>query len=229
MLIPSIRVCINPKGTESLQTLYSHIEKHISTLKRPAIVAINGAITSGKTTLARGLERYLRDRGYRTQLVCVDDFHRPREVRMRNGSIQNYYDNAIDLRQCADLLAEMKRGPVNRTLTLLDMNTDKYENLQTYTTDRDTVVIVEGVLLFRQPILPLFDYTVYLDVSGEEIMRRGAVRDAPLYGEQILRQYAEFYIPLQRLYEELCSPKEHSHLVVDNNDVQNPVIVSCRQ
>lgn len=205
--------------------LLSYIEERIARLQRPTIISINGAITSGKTTLSKELEQYLKGRGYATQLVCVDDFHTPRAVRMKDGSIFHYYEHAIDLQQLGDLLSDMKREPVNRTLTLLDMNTDTYVNSQTYRTDMNTIIIVEGVFLHRPPIAQLFDYRIYLDVSDEEIMRRGRERDVPKFGEQILAQYESFYIPLQRLYEELCAPKDQCDLVIDTNK-QPPFIVS---
>ncbi len=207
------------------RSLCEHIEKDISKLERPAIIGINGAITSGKTTLALALDRFLRERKVHTQLIHMDDFHHPRAIRFGDLTIENYFLNAMDLEKFSELILEIKRHPVNKTMTLLDMNTDTYVNQQVYTTGMNSVVIVEGVLLYRPPIEHLFDYRVFLDVEEEEIFRRGEERDVPLYGDGILEQYEHYFLPIQRAYFSRYSPKEKSHLVVDNNRFESPSIL----
>lgn len=80
-------------------------------------------------------------------------------------------------------------------------------------------------MLYRPPVNDLFDYKVYLEVDYDEVIRRGKERDVPLFGGDIIQRYIDFYIPLQQLYERQCSPKQQSHLVVNNNDVHRPVIL----
>jgi uridine kinase len=205
--------------------LYSNIERAISALNKPLIIGVNGAIASGKTMFSEGLEQYLQDRGYPTQVIHIDDFHNLRSIRMKDNSLQTYIDNAIDFRKFEELIAEIKCRPVNKTMTLLDMGADAYISSKTFMTDMNTVVIVEGVLLYSPQIKHLFGYKIYLDVDDDEILRRGRERDVPLFGEQILRQYIDFYIPWQKMYEERSFPKEQSHLVIDYNDFQRPIIV----
>jgi phosphoglycolate phosphatase len=217
----------NERGAPSKMdkpTLYSHIERKVANLKRPAIIGINGAITSGKTMMSHELDRHLKDRGYPTQLIHMDDFHNARSIRMGGNSPECYFENAIDTQRLGELITDIKRGPVNKTMTLLDMGTDTYTNSKSYITNIDTVVIVEGVLLYRQSIKRLFDFKIYLDVDYNEILRRGKERDVPLYGESIIQQYIDLYIPVQKIYASRCSPKEQSDLVVNNNNFCEPVI-----
>jgi phosphoglycolate phosphatase len=204
--------------------LYSHIERKIANLKRPAIIGINGAITSGKTMMSHELDGHLKDRGCSTQLIHMDDFHNKRSVRMKGNSPKCYLDNAIDTQRFEELITDIKRGPVNKTMTLLDMGTDTYTNNKSYATDIDTVVIVEGVLLYCQSLKKFFDFKIYLDVDYNEILRRGKERDVPLYGESIIQQYIDLYIPVQKIYVSRCSPREQSDLVINNNNFCEPVI-----
>lgn len=205
--------------------LCPRIAKDIANLKRPTIVGINGAITSGKTMLSLKLNQYLQKQGTQTQLIHMDDFHTPRAIRFGDFSVNHYFEHAMDLNLFCELISEIKRHPVHKTMTLLDMNTDTYVNHQTYVTDKDTVVIVEGVLLYRPPMEDLFDYRVYLHVDEAEILRRGKARDVPLYGEGILAQYERYFIPIQKEYVRRYSPKSKSHLAINNNCVDNPVIL----
>ena len=172
--------------------IYSHIEKDISSLKKPLVIGINGAITSGKTMFSKGLEQYLQDKGYDTQIIHIDDFHNPRSIRMKDNSPQAYIDNAIDFRKFEELITEIKCKAVNKTMTLLDMGAESYVSNKTFITNMNTIVIVEGVLLYSQQIKHLFDYRIYLDIDYAEILRRGKERDVPQFGEQILQQYIDF-------------------------------------
>jgi uridine kinase len=205
--------------------LYSNIEKKISRLNTPSVIGINGAIASGKSMLSQELNQYLKDIGYQTQIIHIDDFHNPRSIRMKNNSPEWYLHNAIDTQRFGALITDIKHGHVNKVMTLLDMGTDGYTNSKVYTTGINTIVIVEGVLLYCPPISHFFDYKIFLDVDYNEILRRGKERDVPLYGETILQQYIELYIPVQEMYVSRYFPKEQSDLVINNNNFQAPFIV----
>jgi uridine kinase len=203
--------------------VYSYIEKHVSALRKPAIVGIDGAVTSGKTMFSQMLERYLNNMGYPTQSIHIDDFHKPRSVRMKGYSPEHYFDNAIDTQKFGELITAMKRGG-SKTISVLHLGTDTYAN-RVYTADANTLVIVEGVLLYTPAIRRFFDYKIFLDIDDDEILRRGKERDVPLYGEDILRQYIDLYIPVHKIYVGQCYPKKQSDLVIDNNNVREPMIV----
>jgi uridine kinase len=209
----------------NIHLLYAHIERDILAFKKPVIIGINGAITSGKTVLSQGLEQYLRDRGHHTQIIHIDDFHNPGYIRLGDGSPHCYFEHAIDFRKFGTLLSEIRYGPVNKTMTVIDLGTDMFTRERSYTTGFDTIVIVEGVLLYCPEIAHFFDYRIFLDIDYEEVLRRGKERDVPLYGEAILQQYIDLYIPVQKIYETRCNPGQQSHLVINNNDVEHPVIV----
>lgn len=53
-------------------------------------------------------------------------------------------------------------------------------------------------------------------------------RDLGLFGtdDDVLRQYEQRYIPGQKMYLEECQPKQRASVIIDNNDPNNPVIVS---
>jgi uridine kinase len=205
--------------------LYTHIERCISAFKKPVIIGINGAITSGKTVFSQGLDQCFRDSGHHTQIIHIDDFHNPKSIRLRDRDPQCYFEHAIDSKKFGTLISEIKHGPINKTMAVIDLGTDMFTNEKTYATGFDTIVIVEGVLLYRPEMAHLFDYKIFLDIDYEEVLHRGKKRDVPLYGQAIIQQYLDIYIPVQKIYEARCTPRQQSHLVINNGNVRDPVIV----
>ena len=104
------------------------------------------------------------------------------------------------------------------------MGTDEYSKSVEFAITPDSIVIIEGVLLYQKALVELFDYKVYLDISPKEILERGKLRDVPLYGDGILEQYRQLFIPVQQLYEEIAQPKASSDLVVDVTNFERMIV-----
>ena len=205
----------------------THIENEIRKLHKPCVIGINGAITSGKTMFADKFNRYLIDNGYKTQLLHIDDFHNSRDVRMKDNSPEHYYANAIDTAAFTQLITEIKHAPVNKTIAVRNMGTDDFTDTITLSTDMNTVVIVEGVLLYIPQMRELFDYKIVLDIGYDEILRRGIARDVPLYGDWIMELFTDLFIPVQKIYADTCKIYESCDLLIDNTDYNNPIITKC--
>ncbi|HWI53503.1 MAG TPA: hypothetical protein VNT01_15280 [Symbiobacteriaceae bacterium] len=208
-----------------MPTLFHQIEERLGTAR---IVGINGVDTSGKTTFARELSAYLTSRGYSTALIHLDDFHNPRSIRMQGRTeIEAYIDHAFNLDLLCDALLEpLSNGkPVDTDLTLLDLDSDTFNQHRHYAIDDQTIVIVEGVLLYREPLDRYFDLKVYLDIGFDEVLRRAGERDVPLYGPAFLDRYRSKYIPIQQWYLTTHDPRGKSHLVIDNTDFRRPRVL----
>lgn len=206
--------------------IFSRIEEEIRGLEKPVIIGINGVDTSGKTIFAEGLQHYLECKGYHTQLICIDDFHNPREVRSKDNSPQGYINHTFNLPKIAELLETIKGGNIDIQLDLLDLDTDIYTNKKRFIVDKNTIVIIEGVLLYRSPIDQFFSYRIFLEIGFDEVIHRATMRDVPKYGEEFLQRYRERYIPAQQMYLEKYSPKFHCNMVIDNTNFNQPIIKS---
>jgi uridine kinase len=196
---------------------------------KPFIIGINGIDTSGKTVFARRLTDFLAASGLKTQLIHLDDFHNPKAVRYSGTNpADSYYQNSFNFALLAtSLLIPAKEGQSIRTnLTLLDLETDNFTLQRDYAIDNDTIVVVEGVFLFRPELRNYFDYKIYLEVSFEEVMRRVRERDLPLFGDSIFQKYADKYMPAQRKYIEEHRPAEQAQLVIDNTKYDCPIIIT---
>jgi phosphoglycolate phosphatase len=163
--------------------------------------------------------------------VPLDDFHNPRKVRHQDPDpIQSYFKYAFNLDLLEDaLLAPLQRGEtVDVTLPVLDLVTDTHTRQKRYHIEPDTLVIIEGVLLFRPPIDAYIDCRVSLHITFEEVLRRARARDVPQYGPAFLERYREKYIPIQKRYLAEHRPLERSHFVIDNTDYLHPEITARR-
>jgi uridine kinase len=106
---------------------------------------------------------------------------------------------------------------------LLNLNTDKYEIEKDYAITEDTVVIFEGVFLFRKELLRYLEYKVFLDITFDEAKNRAITRDVPTYGEEILSRYDFKYLPAQRRYLEEYPPLQLADMIIDNCNWEYPV------
>ncbi|MCD4712458.1 MAG: GNAT family N-acetyltransferase [Clostridiales bacterium] len=197
------------------------------TKDKPIIVGINGVDASGKSTLTKELSRYLDKIGFRSQLISIDDFHNPTAIRYKEENpIQSYLNNAFDVNKFESevLLPIVLGGELNKVMRHLDLATDEFTNIKKYYVDKDTVVLVEGVLLFREPLVNYFDLRVFIRISFNEVLKRAIIRDADTLGDQVLEKYKSKYIPIQQLYLDQYDPEGMSDIVIDNNDFLKPEV-----
>ena len=116
--------------------IFSKIEQDIIKLKKPAIIGINGVDASGKSEFSVGLQKYLSYRGFETQVIHGDDFHNLQAVRSSDDTPEGYIAYAFDIEKLAELLCEIKLGPVDKQLKLLDLDSDTYSNIKHFKTHK---------------------------------------------------------------------------------------------
>jgi phosphoglycolate phosphatase len=190
---------------------------------RPFVVGINGIDGSGKTVFTEALAGYLADHNRRVQVIHLDDFHNPREVRYAGeDQADNYYHRSFDIQRIIDELLLPVRGKGKHTagLTLLDLNTDKYEIKKEFSFTPDTVVLFEGVFLFRRELAPYIDYRIFLDIPYEESKKRARERDPGA----VMDKYDTKYLPAQRKYLEEYPPEKTADMIIDNANREYPYL-----
>ena len=211
--------------------IFSRVEQGAALFRadRPFVVGVNGVDTSGKTVFAKSLSEYLINRRRKVQLIHLDDFHNPSRVRSQGKTeVEAYIQNAFNLDLLiAELLEPARQGSsLNTELTLLDLAGDTFTNRKHYRIVPETIVLLEGVLLYREPLDQYFDFRIFLDITFEEVLRRAERRDVPGCGPEFLGRYHRKYIPIQKWYLDTHSPVERSDLVVDNNDCHRPRVAA---
>lgn len=220
-------------GHVSRLSIFNRINSEILQKERnkPIIIGINGVDTSGKTTFASYFETFLKWKGHKTQLIHLDDFHNELKIRKAmENEIDSYIANAFNLEVLTNTILEpaSKNETVNCQLNLLDLDSDKFTNKKHFAIDQETIILIEGVLLFRPPIDKYLDIRIFIDISFEEVLKRAEERDVPKYGVSFLDIYKGKYIPVQQKYISTWKPKENSDIVINNNDVFHPHLMNCK-
>ena len=138
-----------------------------------------------------------------------------------------YLNNAFDLKRIEnELLKPLElESSLDKELVLLDIQMDEYNVYKKYTVDRETIILFEGVLLYRDPIDRYFDYRIFLDISFDEVISRAVERDGYLFGEKVKESYQNKYIPIQKIYLKQHNPIEKSNIVILNEDYHEPKII----
>lgn len=216
---------------EKINNIYSTIANQIIKCKKknkPLIVGINGVDTSGKTTFTKDLASYLRKLGLSVQTIHMDDFLNPSEIRYRDPDpILTYVNNGFNLERIESELLKpvVEEGFLYKELTLLNLETDKFDVIKRYSVNQETIILFEGVLLYREPIDKYFDLRIYLDVSFDEVLKRASIRDQHLMGVAVIEKYQQKYIPIQKWYIEKFRPMERSEIIINNEDYNKPEII----
>lgn len=191
------------------------------------ILGVNGVDTSGKTTFARNYQRYLRAIGLEAEMVSMDDFHQPKAIRSAGNEKESYYLHGFDTHKLIREILQplLEQGRCETEILCLNLKTDLFDKRVKVNLGPHTLLIVEGVYLFRPPLNSYIDTKVYLDITFEEVLRRAEERDVPLYGQNFLERYKSKYIPLQKRYIAEHDPKENADLVISNMNPKRPYVV----
>lgn len=87
-----------------------------------------------------------------------------------------------------------------------------------------SILIFEGVFTLREELRTYWDYSIYLEISEEESLRRGIERN-PGDEAEARRRYGIRYIAGQRVYHMESDPERHASIVVDNNNPDDLIIL----
>jgi uridine kinase len=198
----------------------------------PLCVGIDGIDASGKTYLANELTAFLTKIGHPILHASIDGFHNPRQIRHRRGSYspEGYYFDSFNYELLKKCLLEplSPKGSRIYRLQAYDFKTETEIDSGKLRATNDNILIFEGVFLMRREIEHYWDLKIFIDVDFETCIKRALKRDLYLFGsaEEILKRYEERYIPGQKMYLKLESPKEKADIIIDNNDFKKPLITT---
>ena len=190
------------------------------------LVGIDGPDAAGKTTFADRLSVEVGGDAVRTS---TDAFHNPVAVRRRRGELSpdGYYQDAFDyMAMVGELLEPFSAGRTRVATSRYDYAKEAPIHVEVAVPTR-SVLVFDGVFLQREELRDYWTLSVYLSVSPGESLRRGAVRDAELFGSEAgaKRRYAMRYLPAQALYRAEVHPERLANVVVDNTEPADPILL----
>jgi len=217
--------------------LINKIAQQIMAIKQvhPVRVGIDGGSATGKTHFAEELAMVIDQLGGTVVRSSIDGFHNPADIRQQQGefSTTGYYEDSFNLSAVISHVL-LPLGPDGDRLfkpAIFDYKQEGQVEVKEQEVHSDTVLIMEGVFLFRKELDPFWDFRIFIDADFEVILERALQRDLEYFGseELLLKKYQQRYIPGQQYYRELESPCVKADLVVDNNNFAEPKIVLLRK
>jgi phosphoglycolate phosphatase-like HAD superfamily hydrolase/uridine kinase len=194
---------------------------------RPFVVGITGIDSSGKTLFTESLAKFLISKNRKVQVINLDDFHNPRQVRYSGrNQADNYYHRSFNIQNIIEnlMIPARQKGEHSVTLTLLDLLTDKYEIKKEYSLKPETIILFEGVFLFRKELAEYIDFKVFLEIPFDESKKRAKTRDP----EAVLNKYDRKYLPAQARYLKDYPPQEVADMIINNMNWEYPYIRHLR-
>jgi uridine kinase len=189
-------------------------------------VGIDGVDGAGKTTLADRLSQVLQSQGAKVIRASIDGFHNPRAVRHARGkdSPEGFFRDSYNLDALrSELLDPLSPGGSGRyRRAVFNHKADTAIKAPVEVTNRQGVLLFDGIFLHRPELKDYWDLSIFLDVPFPESYRRMALRDGsdPDPGAISNRRY---YIG-QRLYFAECKPQAAASILVEYSNVDGPKI-----
>ncbi len=210
--------------------LLEELASRIAAIERPhpLRVAIDGVDGAGKTRLADDLVAHVAQRGRPVVRASFEGFHLPRAQRYRRGkdSPEGFFRDSFDLdRLAAVLLDPLGPGGSRRFVrAVFDWRMDAEIRLAPEVAEPNAVLLFDGIFLHQPRLRPFWDWSLFLRTGFEVSVARCAARDgsSPDVSHPSNRRYVEG----QKLYLAECDPLAHATVVVDYDDLENPVL-SC--
>ena len=177
------------------------------------IIGIAGGTGSGKTTLTRHLKEHF---GSSVTVIGHDSYYKRQEgTTYEERVLQNYdHPSAFDTDLLIQHLRELKEGrsiqcPV---YSYVDYNrTD-----QTVEIFPTRVLIVEGVLIFQDPVLrELFDIKIFVETDADERILRRALRDVEERGRTLRSVVNQYLTTVKPMHEQYVEPsRKYADIIV---------------
>tara|TARA_Y100000310_G_C20698903_1_gene827849 strand:+ start:5902 stop:6462 length:561 start_codon:yes stop_codon:yes gene_type:complete len=182
--------------------IWKEIIKQLPKSNYPLVIGISGINAAGKTHFAKTLGRKLANEGKQVRVIGLDSFKLSEEARTTLDCYDpdTYLTKWFDFQSFYDRVVDAKKSDVD-------------------------VVLVEGLFLFKAPILEELNYKIYLQIGKDVAHSRITARDIPQEGTEMTeRKWKERSMPAQEKFHNEHNPKDCADLVIDNTDFTNPKI-----
>lgn len=190
-------------------------------------VAVDGFDGAGKTVLADQLAEVIGavDGARDVLRVSVDGFHRPRAQRVARGrGPETFYEDSYDYGALRRAVVEPFRRGEPVTPAVNDVAADRPVHPDPVPVGTDTVLLVDGIFLQRPELADVWDATVWVDVPLAVSVPRGNARFPGDHDPDPEAEANRRYVGGQRLYLAAADPRGRATWLLDNTDLDRPVL-----
>ena len=177
------------------------------------VIGIAGGTGSGKTTLTRHLKDHF---GPDVTVIGHDSYYKRQEGKTyEERALQNYdHPDAFDTDLLIRHLRELKEGR--------SIQCPVYSYVDHNRTDQTTeifptkVLIVEGILIFQDPVLrEMFDIKIFVETDADERILRRALRDVEERGRTLRSVVSQYLTTVKPMHEQYVEPsRKYADIVV---------------
>jgi uridine kinase len=191
---------------------------------RRVAVAVDGVDGAGKTVLADQLAEVI---GARRDVlrVSVDGFHRPQAERVARGrGPESFYEDSYDYAAFRRAVLDPFRAGLPVTPAVDDAERDDPVTPEPVPVGADTLLLVDGIFLQRPELAGAWDAVVFVDVPFTVSVPRGNARFGEGHDPDPEAESNHRYVGGQRLYLTEVDPRGRATWVLDNTDLDAPVL-----
>ena len=187
---------------------------------RSMLVGVSGIDGCGKGYFARQVEAHLALHGVISAIVNVDGWlNLPAKRFDQSAPAENFYENAIRFDEFfKELIIPLRdRRSVHLIADFVEETASHYRK-HTYDFKDVSVVLVEGIFLFKPQYRDYFDLTIWIDCSFSVALARAIGRaQEGLSPANTIAAYDTIYFPAQRIHLTQDKPREYADLIFENN------------
>ena len=174
----------------------------LRSINQSFVVGINGIDCSGKTTFAKSVSKYFTHHKIDNHRLDIDNFNNPTiESETYKAFVSGSWDEE-DLNKYYELIINYSDA-----IRAVSESKKKY-----------SLVILEGIFIYKPQLVDLFDLKIYLDIDISLGRKRFAKRRSLKLDKRPFNIYDEIWMLSHIKYESEVHPKQISDLVIAYND-----------
>jgi uridine kinase len=185
---------------------------------------VSGIDGCGKGYIASQLEAHLAQHGIPSVVINVDNWLNLPEKRFdREAPAENFYQHAIRFDELfANLVVPLREHrSIHLVADCVEETAQQYRKC-TYDIKDVDVILVEGILLFKNEYRNVFDVRIWVECSFVTALARAIERGQEgLSMAKTIAAYENIYFPAQRIHFDRDDPKAAADLTY-NNDLYRP-------
>lgn len=186
---------------------------------RSLLVGVSGIDGCGKGYVAAQLEARLALQGVIPATLNADSWLNLPEKRFEHAApAETFYKNAIRFDQFfTQLVIPLRdRRSVHLVADVTEETASRYRP-HTYNYTDISVILVEGIFLFKRQYRSNFDLAVWIDCSFPTALARAIERaQEGLSKAKTIAAYETIYFPAQRIHLANDHPRENADLILEN-------------
>ncbi len=182
--------------------------EELRSINQSFVVGINGIDCAGKTTFAKSVSKYFTHHKIENDHLDIDNFNNSAiESETYKAFVSGSWDEE-DLNKYYELIINYSDA-----IRAVSESKKKY-----------SLVILEGIFIYKPQLVDLFDLKIYLDIDISLGRKRFAERRSLKQDKRPFEIYDEIWMLSHIRYESEVHPKRISDLVIDYNDERQGIM-----